>query len=127
LSGYAHLVALTNTKAAAACHVLSKLGLSIYLEYIMGRGTAPCLKPAPDGMLALLASYPTLLAADVVAVGDAIIDIQAARGAGFKFCAYNRSRLEQWQVAGYKLELQLHQWDERAARQLLLLLDCRGG
>ena len=120
----AHLVALTNTKEEAALVCLRKLGLDRLLERIMGRGGAPQLKPAPGGMLALLALYPHLKAADTLAVGDAIIDVQAARGAGLRFCAYNRSRAEDWPQGELKPDLQLYRWDEEAARQLLALLDC---
>lgn len=123
LCQYAHLVALTNTTEVAASATLHKLGLARWLEQIMGRGGAPQLKPAPGGMLALIALFPHLTAADTLAVGDAIIDIQAARGAGLRFCAYNRSRAEQWPEGKLKPDLQLSHWDENTARQLLALLD----
>ena len=122
LSKYAHLVALTNTKEEAAGAVLFKLGLSCWLEHIMGRGGVPQLKPAPGGMLALLALYPYLTERDALAVGDAVIDIRAARGAGLRFCAYNRSRAEQWQTEEEQPDLRLNHWDEDAARQMLALL-----
>ena len=121
LSYSTHMVALTNTKEEAASACLCKLGLTKWLEYVMGRGGAPQLKPAPDGMLELLAHYPLLKAADALAVGDALIDIRAARGAGLRFVAYNRSRAEQWQTGDYKPDLQLKSWDESAAKQILAL------
>ena len=123
LSKHAHLTALTNTVEKAARAVLLNLGLARWLDHIMGRGGAPQLKPACGGMLALLAQYPHLTAADTLAVGDAIIDIRAAREAGLRFCAYNRSRAEQWPNGELKPDLQLYHWDESAARQLLALLD----
>ncbi|MCL1905585.1 MAG: HAD hydrolase-like protein [Clostridiales bacterium] len=124
LSPYAHIVALTNTKEEAARSVLLQLGLADRLEYIMGRGGARELKPAPGGMLDLMARYPYITAKDTLVVGDALIDIQAARGAGAHFCAYNRSRAEQWLSAGYEPDMSLHSWDDNAARQMLALLGC---
>jgi phosphoglycolate phosphatase len=123
LSAYAHMVVLTNTNEEAARAGLFKLGLTCWLQHILGRGSAPQLKPAPDGMLALLARYPYLTTLDALAVGDALIDIQAARGAGLRFCAYNGSRAEQWQVGINKPDLQLYRWDENAARQVLALIN----
>jgi phosphoglycolate phosphatase len=123
LGKFAHLVVLTNTKEEAARAILLQLGLSSFLEQIMGRGGAPELKPAPGGMLALLALYPDLAKEDALAVGDALIDIRAARGAGLRFCAYNRSRAEQWQAGGHQPDLELKSWDEPATRQLLALLE----
>ena len=123
LYAYAHLTVLTNTKEEAAHDILLKLGLTHWLEHIMGRGGAPQLKPASGGLQAILALYPHITAADTVAVGDAIIDIRAARGAGLSFCAYNRSRAEQWPAGEYQPDLQLHCWNTNAARQLLLLLN----
>ena len=120
---HAHMVALTNTKEEAARMILQQLGLTRWLEQIMGRGGAPQLKPASGGMLELLARYPYLRAKDALAVGDALIDIRAARGAGMRFCAYNRSRSEQWQAGGYEPDLQLNCWNENAAKQLLTLFD----
>lgn len=124
LSKHAHLAVLTNTKQEAARDILAQLGLERWLEHIMGRGGAPQLKPAPGGMLALLARYPRLRPLDALAVGDALIDIRAARAAGLRFCAYNRSRAEQWTEREHQPELRLTSWEEPAARLLLALLDC---
>lgn len=124
LSPHAHLVALTNTNAEAARLSLEQLGLARRFAHIMGRGGAPELKPAPDGMLALLSYFPQLTPADALAVGDALIDIRAARAAGLAFCAYNRSRQECWQEAGLNPDLQLTCWDEDAAAAILKLLRC---
>lgn len=124
LEPYAHLAALTNTNELAALASLRRLGLAGRFAHIMGRGSAPQLKPAPGGMLALLSYYPQLKAADALAVGDALIDIRAAHAAGMLFCAYNRSRQERWQEAGCVPDLQLTAWDEDAAAAILKLLQC---
>ncbi|MCL2496925.1 MAG: HAD hydrolase-like protein [Clostridiales bacterium] len=122
LTPYAHLAALTNTNEQAARYALEQLGLSRWLNYIMGRGGAPELKPAPGGMLALAARFPWLSPAGILVVGDALIDIRAARTAGLAFCAYNRSRLENWREAGYQPDLQFNAWDEKAAQAMLAFL-----
>ena len=127
LGADAHIVALTNTKEEAACMTMEKLGLTRWLEHIMGRGSAPQLKPAPGGMLSLLACYPHITAGNTLAVGDAIIDLLAARAAGLLFCAYNRSRFEQWPAFEHKPDLQLSNWEKSAAQSMLALLDEFGG
>lgn len=121
LVGRAHVVVLTNNDEPSALASLGHLGLAGCFERIMGRGSAPELKPAPGGMLALLADYPHLTAANALAVGDATIDIRAAYGAGLRFCAYNRSRPENWQAAGFTPDAQLYGWDKSSADTLLAL------
>jgi len=122
LNNYAHLVALTNTNEESAGNILHQLGLTRWLRQIMGRAGARELKPAPGGMLELLALYSSLTAKDALAIGDAEIDMRAAKQAGLSFCAYNRSRIEQWPVGKDAPKLFLNKWDAEAARQILTLL-----
>jgi len=119
LSPHAHLTALTNTNEPAARQALKRLGLSPRLEYIMGRGGAPQMKPAPGGMMAMAARFPWVDPSAIVAVGDALIDIRAARAADLAFCAYNRSRMENWREAGLLPDWQINAWSLAAAKDLI--------
>lgn len=117
-----HLAVLTNNAQEAAQANLQRLGLAAYFECVLGRGGVPALKPFAGGMQAVVAHFGPLTVRDSLAVGDALIDIQAAGAAGIAFAAYNRSRQEDWRRLPLRPVLQLTAWDEAAAQRLLHLL-----
>jgi phosphoglycolate phosphatase-like HAD superfamily hydrolase len=61
-------------------------------------------------MLAILALFPHLSAANTLTIGDALIDIRAADAAKITFVAYNSSREEDWHKAPCRPVLELHNW-----------------
>lgn len=123
LAGHAELAVLTNnTDANLAAH-LGALGILPYLSRVAGRDSVPRLKPAPDGLLYLMAQFPQIRRERVVAVGDASIDAVSAAAAGVAFAAYNRSRGEQWDELGLKPALRLTAWTTEACRAVLSLAE----
>lgn len=123
LQPYAELTVLTNNTDDNLAENLGRLGILPYLSCVAGRDSVPKLKPAPDGMLHIMAQYPHIDAAHTIAVGDALIDADAARQAGIGFVAYNRSRAERWDELGIRPLLRLNCWDEQACRQIAGLWD----
>ena len=75
---------------------------------------ASYLKPSPTGMLYVKEQFPEIDLANTLAVGDAMIDAQAAAGAKIGFVAYNHSRIENWEKWGIHPLLQLDKWDAEA-------------
>lgn len=121
LGKYAELAVLTNNTDYNLEENLGKLGLLPYLSCVAGRDSVPRLKPAPDGMLWVAAQYPQIPLSNVITVGDAINDAQAAHAAGIPFVAYNRSRMEDWTKWEFPPRLQLHGWDRSSCDRLLAM------
>ncbi|REE94615.1 phosphoglycolate phosphatase [Paenibacillus taihuensis] len=88
LHGTFKMVIMTNNSDAAALSALSEHGIDHYFDTIIGREQMKFMKPAPDGLFAILAKYPELSPDDWISVGDAWIDGKASQGAGVKFIAY---------------------------------------
>ena len=123
LAQYAEMALLTNNTDEAIGNNLERLGLSRSLHYVAGRNSVGLLKPEPDGMLHVMRQFPSIPASQVITVGDAIIDAQAAERAGIMFVAYNRSRMEKWQEYDIHPLLELHQWDKAACDSIRRLFD----
>ncbi len=121
LGQYAELATLTNNTEMNLADNLGRLGLLPYLSCVAGRGTVPKLKPAPDGLLWVLAHYPGLTAADVLSVGDAMNDAYASRAAGMGFVAYNNSRAQNWEFWQVEPLLRLTDWDRESCDRLRAL------
>lgn len=122
LAAYAELAVLTNNTGQNLEQTLGRLGLLPYLGYVAGRDSVPKMKPAPDGMLHIMAQFPHIAAANTLAVGDARIDADAAGRAGIGFVSYNRSRIEDWDGLGIRPLLRLNCWDQTSCRRLAALL-----
>lgn len=122
LGRFAELAVLTNNTDHNLADNLGHLGVLPYLSQVAGRDSVPRLKPAPDGLLYLCACYPHLDRWQVVTVGDAVNDAQAAAAAGLKFAAYNRSRMEDWDRQGFSPLLRLREWNRESCDRLLALL-----
>ncbi len=79
------LSVLSNKPEAMSRAILDGLGLSAYFVAVLGGDSLSSRKPDPAGLehlRALIATPP----ARVLVVGDSVIDLRAARAAGFAFC-----------------------------------------
>ena len=123
LSQFAELALLTNNTDAAIGDNLDRLGLSRNLHYVAGRNSVPLLKPSPLGMLHVKEQFPDIPLSRTMAIGDAIIDAEAAEAAGIMFVAYNRSRMENWLKYNIYPLLELHQWNKDSCDSILRLFD----
>lgn len=82
------LAVLTNNAESAAEQALGRAGIRHYFDVVVGRESAPELKPSSAGVRAVLARYPHVPPSRWLAVGDSWIDGAAAAGAGIAFVAY---------------------------------------
>lgn len=71
----------TNKNVAFSHDLLDFLGLTPYLDVVLGPEDVPHLKPAPDMLLAALRRLG-VAAGETLYVGDMAVDIQTARAAG---------------------------------------------
>jgi HAD superfamily hydrolase (TIGR01509 family) len=76
---------VTNSGRLPVISVLSNYGYLPFMEVLISRNEMSHMKPRPDGLLEAL-KLLKLQSDDALYVGDSILDIQAARGAGMK-CA----------------------------------------
>jgi len=111
LNDFTELAVLSNNTDVAIGDNLERLGIAPYLSFVAGRNSVPYVKPSPEGMLLVKAHYPHIPLSGTLAVGDALIDAQAAEAADIGFVAYNRSRFEDWQKWHIRPLLQLNRWD----------------
>ena len=93
------LAALTNSGRRAALDVLGRADMSHFFEFILTRDDVEALKPDPRGLIKAL-SLLSLARGDVVYVGDSLMDIATAKGAGVGVIAvstgiYSEERLRQ--------------------------------
>ncbi|MDO4732861.1 MAG: HAD family hydrolase [Bacillota bacterium] len=121
LGEHAELAVLTNNTDYNLKENLGRLELLPHLSCVAGRDSVPRLKPAPEGMLWVASQYPQVPFRNVLAVGDALNDAQAAQAAGIPFVAYNRSRMEDWAKWDLELRLQLNNWEQASCAALLSL------
>ncbi len=118
----AYLLLLTNNQQDHAQQVLDRFALGSFFSAVCGREQVKYLKPQPDGYLQLMAQFPALRPGDFLAVGDALIDMQAAHAAGIGFVAYTGSRQEDWQSRHPGPLACVPRWDETALAVLRQLL-----
>ncbi|MGI6361533.1 MAG: HAD family hydrolase [Bacillota bacterium] len=112
---HANLFLITNNVHQDAEETVKHLGVRDYFDLVLGRGVTPALKPSPKGILYTLEQFPHLKASDLLATGDAVIDIQSASAAGVeKFIAYNSSHIENWQRIEQRPIHYLTKWDQEA-------------
>ncbi len=79
------LSVLSNKPEAMSRAILDGLGLSAYFLAVLGGDSLSSRKPDPAGLEHLRALRATSTAR-VLVVGDSVIDLHAARAAGFAFC-----------------------------------------
>ncbi len=85
VAGFRLAVASTKSRAEIEA-VLERLELISFFEAMVGSDEVPNAKPAPDSLLLLLEKMG-LAAEEAVYVGDHVVDVQAARGAGMPVVA----------------------------------------
>ena len=119
LAGDFCLTLLTNNMHGAAVAALQDLGVAGYFSCVAGRGQVPCLKPKADGVLQVMAQFPTISQKGWLAIGDAWIDAAAAQEAGIAFAAYNHNRQEEWALREITPCLQLSAWQAGAVQEIL--------
>ncbi len=83
--GYRLAVASTKSRAEIE-RVLEHLGIHEYFEAFVGSDEVEFPKPAPDSLF-LAMERVGVEAEDVVYVGDHVVDVRAARGAGIRVIA----------------------------------------
>ncbi len=77
------LAVLTNSGRKAAFTVLRRANVLDCFEFVLTREDVESMKPSPEGVLEAVRRF-SLPKTDVYYVGDGILDIVAARGAGLK-------------------------------------------
>ncbi len=82
------LVILTNNSHAAAIAALERNNIDHYFEHVIAREQVQFMKPAPDGVHAILNLYSDTTPEEWISVGDAWIDGKASQDAGVKFVSY---------------------------------------
>lgn len=85
LAAQTELAVLTNKLRRATVAILEGLGLAQFFTQIGGLDGAYPPKPAPDGLLALMARAAAS-PPETLLVGDSPIDLQTARNAGARIC-----------------------------------------
>ncbi|QHW30265.1 HAD family hydrolase [Paenibacillus rhizovicinus] len=88
LAGKQKLVILTNNAYPAAKLALETNRIDTYFDRIVAREQMAFMKPAPDGVLAILELYPHIGPQHWLSVGDSWIDGKAAQDARVAFIAY---------------------------------------
>ncbi|MDA4122357.1 MAG: HAD family hydrolase [Thaumarchaeota archaeon] len=77
------LATLTNSGRAPSQLLLKKYDLLKYFDYTFSRDELPFMKPRPEAVTYALKTMG-LAQDDALFVGDSVVDIKAARGAGLK-------------------------------------------
>ena len=85
------LATLTNSGRAPSQWLLRRHDLLRQFDFTLSRDDVPALKPSPDGILKAI-SLMGLPRHEVVYVGDSVIDVRAARGAGIKVASVTTGR-----------------------------------
>ncbi|MBI4278973.1 MAG: HAD family hydrolase [Armatimonadetes bacterium] len=115
--GY-RLALLTNNSRPATEEAMGNLGLTGYFEVIATRDDVSAPKPAPDGVMAILAHLGPSVRRSYV-IGDAWIDGLAAEAAGARFIVFGE-RAEDARARG------VHPWASVADLRRIPGLDLRG-
>jgi phosphoglycolate phosphatase len=77
------LAVLTNSGRKAAFEVLRRGRILECFDFVLTREDVESMKPSPDGILSAVARF-SLPKEDVCYVGDGLLDIAAAKGAGLR-------------------------------------------
>ena len=85
-SSSVRLATLTNSGRAPSDWLLKKYGLHSYFDFTLTRDDVEAMKPRSDGMLKAieLMEFPK---DELLYVGDSVIDVLAAKGAGLKIAS----------------------------------------
>lgn len=92
------LATLTNSGRAPSDWLLRRHDLLRHFDFTLSRDDVAALKPSPDGLIKAVALMG-LPKEEVIYVGDSVIDVRAARGAGIRVASvttgrYTRERLQ---------------------------------
>ncbi|MGD0637086.1 MAG: HAD family hydrolase [Nitrososphaerales archaeon] len=90
-AGNVKLATLTNSGRVPSDWLLKKHDLYRRFDFTLTRDDVPALKPSPDGLLMAL-KVMGLPKEEVVYVGDSVIDVKAAKGAGIKVASVTTGR-----------------------------------
>jgi HAD superfamily hydrolase (TIGR01549 family) len=85
------LATLTNSGRAPSDWLLKRHGLLGLFDFTLTRDDVPALKPSPDGIVQAVKRMG-VPRDQVVYVGDSIIDVRAARGAGVRIASVTTGR-----------------------------------
>lgn len=85
------LATLTNSGRTPSDWLLKKHDLHRLFDFTLTRDDVPALKPRPDGIVMAMGMMG-LPKREVFYVGDSVIDVQAARGAGVKVASVTTGR-----------------------------------
>lgn len=77
---------VTNAGRKPALSILSKYDLLPWLNIVLTRDDVPRMKPSPDGLLMAKVRLG-LESKEILYVGDSVLDIEAANGAGMKIAS----------------------------------------
>ena len=79
----------TNKNEQPARHILSKLDISKYFDFVIGGDSGYALKPAPEGARAIMKEFNSSEETTFI-LGDHYTDLEAGRNAGIKrfFASY---------------------------------------
>ena len=104
LNGYKKAV-ISNKREALSQRILDGLGLSGYLDLIVGSDTTPERKPSAVPVLHVLSKFG-VRPEEAVIVGDSNFDIEAGRAAGLRTVAvtYGYRPLEMLKAADFKID-----------------------
>ena len=73
----------TNKNEQPARHILSKLDISKYFDFVIGGDSGYALKPAPEGARAIMKEFNSSEETTFI-LGDHYTDLEAGRNAGIK-------------------------------------------
>ncbi len=79
-------IILSNKKDDFICRILDNLKLRGYFAEVHGGDTAPCLKPDPCAINAIISRYK-VPKDKVIFIGDMTVDIETGKNAGVRTCA----------------------------------------
>jgi HAD superfamily hydrolase (TIGR01549 family) len=85
------LATLTNSGRAPSDWLLRKHGLFNYFDFTLSRDDVRALKPKSDGMMKAI-SMMGLPREELLYVGDSVLDVRAAHGAGLKIASVTTGR-----------------------------------
>lgn len=93
------LATLTNSGRTPSDWLLKKHDLFRLFDFTLTRDDVPALKPRPDGIVMAMRMMG-LPKREVFYVGDSVIDVQAARGAGVKVASVTTGRYTHERLMG---------------------------
>ena len=93
------LATLTNSGRVPSELLLKKYDLLKYFDYTFSRDELPFMKPRPEAMVHALATMG-VSREDALYVGDSVVDVRAAKGAGLKIASVVTGRYSAERLRG---------------------------